>query len=153
MSIVGIDPGLNGAWAVVRDGELLGAGDMPTIDKAVAPLLLYNELTKFNPSLVVIEQVHAMPKNGSISGFKLGHAAGVALGACMFWPVTLAAPAKWKGDMGVRKRPGMKPNEAKELSRAEAVRLFPEMSHLFSRKKDADRAEAALIALWGERQR
>ena len=87
-TIIGIDPGLNGAWAALRDGELLEVGDMPTIDSAVSPRQLYDTLVEYSPSLVVIEQVHAMPKNGSIAGFKLGRAFGVAEAACMFWPRT-----------------------------------------------------------------
>ena len=39
----------------------------------------------------------------------------------------------------------------KDSSRARALELWPERAELFKRKKDADRAEAALLAEWGRR--
>jgi hypothetical protein len=36
----------------------------------------------------------------------------------------------------------------KETSRARAINRWPKWHASFARKKDADRAEAALIALW-----
>jgi hypothetical protein len=49
----------------------------------------------------------------------------------------------WKKGMSVKGGP-----EGKEQCRAMALRMFPECASEFARKKDAGRAEAALLAVY-----
>ena len=91
---------------------------------------------------VVIERVSAMPGQGISSSTRfvgsmhLCH--GIAVGIGM--PATLVTPTAWKRTMGL--------TSDKEVSRAEALRRWPDHTHLFRRKGDHDRAEAALLAVW-----
>jgi hypothetical protein len=58
-------------------------------------------------------------------------------------PVTLIAPATGKGAIGL---PGSK-DAAKDASRSEAVRRWPNKGALFSRVKDHGRSDAALAGI------
>jgi len=57
-------------------------------------------------------------------------------------PTRLVTPAKWKSHFGLSRDKG--------VSRGLAMQRFPEQSQMFSRVKDDGRAEAALIALYGQ---
>ena len=57
-------------------------------------------------------------------------------------PITIITPQRWQKAMEVR--------GGKDGSRERAMQLFPMQSDLFKRKKDDGRADAALIALYGE---
>ena len=59
-------------------------------------------------------------------------------------PFTPVSPSKWKKTFNLGKD--------KNESRAAATRLFPDLASEFARKKDDGRAEAILIAKWGENQ-
>lgn len=143
---VGIDPGKTGAIALVDSyGVLIAAYDMPVVGGLVSARLLvdleeWEVGQRFGP--VVIEDVHAMPKNGSIGSFSLGRSKGVVEGvfAALGLPIVYVSPAKWKKDMKVTAEKG--------TSRRYAIDLWPAKSGLFTRVKDDGRAEAALIALW-----
>ena len=69
---------------------------------------------------------------------------GVLLGvlASQNIPYTTISPTKWKKSFGLTRD--------KDASRAAATRLFPANADLFERKKDDGRAEATLIALYGQ---
>jgi len=85
-----------------------------------------------------------MPGQGVTSMLSLGRSVGVIEGvvAAMGIPLTLVIPQRWQKDMLVR--------GGKDGSRERAMQLFPMQSELFKRKKDDGRADAALIAMWGE---
>jgi crossover junction endodeoxyribonuclease RuvC len=89
---------------------------------------------------VVLERVNAMPGQGVSSTFSLGDSFGCArsaVAACRF-ELAYIGPAQWKKHFNLQRD--------KELSRALAVRMFPDAElHL---KKHADRAEALLMARW-----
>lgn len=151
MITFGIDPGLSGAVAALRDGVYLGVHDMPTVAKGsgsvkseVDPAGLIDLLRRCAPAgeavAVALERVNAMPGQGSSSIFSLGDSFGCArsaVAACRFETVYVT-PAQWKKHF--------KLTSDKEMSRALAVRLFPDAPlHL---KKYADRAEALLLARW-----
>ena len=59
-------------------------------------------------------------------------------------PPRVVTPTIWKREM--------KLSADKELSRKRAIELFPDHVTLFARKKDHNRAEAALLAVWLERK-
>lgn len=146
--VLGVDPGKTGAVVMLRDdGALLHFTDMVVLDKIVSPQLLASALRRWHcegsdSDMAVIEDVHAMPKQGVSSSFSFGRSLGVAEGvvAGAGWPLTYVSPAKWKRDLGL--------SNDKGASRRRAAELWPSRAELFARVKDDGRAEAALIAHW-----
>lgn len=145
--IIGVDPGLSGAVAFVSDaGDLVDVIDMPVTGGRVDGYLLALEIdrhTAGETARAVIEDVHAMPKQGVTSTFKLGRSVGIidgVLGALCI-PTQHVAPSRWKRAMGVTADKG--------TSRRLAIATWPAAAASFARVKDDGRAEAALIAKWG----
>ena len=159
MRILGIDPGLsNGGFAVVeiagpRVFHLLGVLDIPTMGdehrKRVDVLKLAEWLGKFQIEQAVIERAQLMPsKDGSVQGVSSGGKYMRAVGAIEATVILSGAklstvePSVWKRHYKLK---GGKEN--KEQARDLAVSYFPEWADkAFARKKDHNRAEAALIA-------
>ncbi len=154
MNILGIDPGLSGALALITPTSL-DIFDIPSLKaKArgrqvnwpeVARWIDWKSLGSGFYEHAFIELVGAMPSQGTASMFKFGYTAGGLRGLCAahFIPVTLVSSRRWKKDMAVPKE--------KDAARARACELFPNYSHLFTRVKDHNRAEAVLIGEWGRR--
>jgi hypothetical protein len=146
--ILGVDPGQNGALAVIDDnGALIVVDDMPVVGGHVNAVLVGHWLRDHGSiHLAVIEDCHSMPGQGVASSFKFGRAKGVVEGVvgALGLPVEMPSPTMWKRAMGVTKD--------KETTRALAIELWPEHVDRFKRKKDADRAEAALLAEYGRRR-
>lgn len=142
--VVGIDPGLTGALAALTGtGDYGESMDMPHADGRVVVADVGDFLVSLaEVKMVVIEQVHSMPKQGVVSTFKFGRSYGCIEGivAALGFPVTEITPQRWKRRMGV--------TADKESARAKAIELWPEARGDFARKKDCGRAEAALIAKW-----
>lgn len=152
MIIVGIDPGLTGGIAAIFDAVDPAVVDMPTMQlgktgfvknavdlNALALILgVYADLG----ATVFIERVNAFPGQGVSSMFSLGMSFWGAAGVCagLGLPVHLVAPGEWKAHF--------KLNRDKELARGLASRLYPVVD--LSRKKDHGRAEALLIARYGQ---
>jgi crossover junction endodeoxyribonuclease RuvC len=148
MIIVGIDPGNNGGIALLHGDRLIYADHLPIVGKTLSGHLLNNwfaDIEPDTPAMIVVEQVHAMPKQGVSSTFNFGKAVGIiegviaARGLPLFW----VTPQRWKKSIGV--------TADKNTSRQLAINLWPDQAHLFARVKDVDRAEAALIAEWYRR--
>jgi crossover junction endodeoxyribonuclease RuvC len=91
-----------------------------------------------------LEQQWARPTDGGPQGFKLGVNYGLLrmLLASNFIPYATVTPAAWKRFM--------KLSGDKDCSRSLASQLLPKDAHQWARKKDDGRAEAALIALYGQ---
>ena len=152
MSTLGIDCGVTGAVALVDvRGRLTAVADMPTVDGEVSPVLLCELLRDWwseygAVELAVVERLHAMPPPvGSKANFSKGLSYGIVLGtlAAGGVPVDKPTPAAWKRTMGVGKD--------KDAVRAVVLDAWPGSAETFKRKKDADRAEAALLAEYGRR--
>ena len=148
--MVGIDPGLTGAVALLRDGELVEVVDMPVVTpKGRKPRVdvgvLAALLRAWEPERAVVERVGPAPGAGVSSMFRFGYGAGAIEGVleALEVRVQLVAPTVWK--------PAMRLGSDKGRARAEAQRLFPALSGLFSRVRDDGRAEAALLGLYGAR--
>jgi crossover junction endodeoxyribonuclease RuvC len=154
--IIGIDPGLNGAIAILtKTGELVEVWDMPTVEvkvgksvkRRVSPELLTNELRgKWEMvDAAWVEQVASSPQMGVSSAFSFGESFGIVKGvlAAMHIPCHMVLPAKWKRDL--------KLNASKDGSRSKAIQMWPAHALEFKRAKDDGRAEACLIAHWGLR--
>lgn len=149
--ICGIDPGLSGAWAIVSPkGDLVDCGDIPVIgikaqNRVNAPELaaIFRE---YDIRHVVAEQVGAMPGQGVSSMFRFGRACGAidgVLGALGI-PLEYVAPATWKKEFRI----AGKGADGAEQARQRAIELWPVSQALFARKKDHNRADAALMARW-----
>ncbi|MEK9724835.1 MAG: hypothetical protein VW405_15300 [Rhodospirillaceae bacterium] len=158
MIFMGIDPGLTGAiaWVEWNDGDkqatLLHLADWPTIEtrwgngktrRITDFAVLKSHTTLRRIHWVHIERVSASPQMGVTSAFRFGEAYGAGLMfAAMISPsVHAVVPQVWKRAYGFPKGAG------KELMREAAVEVCPNAATFVRRKKDADRAEAILIAL------
>ena len=153
MLIIGIDPGLKGAICILKDGKILDVFDMPIMSvgkknkSQVNGSQIYNEIRKAIISedkkdvKVVIELVSAMPGQGVTSMFNFGQAFGVLKGifSAMQIPMDFVSPVKWKKYYNLT-------NTQKDSSRTKAIEFFPYISSKLSRKKDANKADAILIA-------
>ena len=140
MKIIAIDPGsVSAAFAILDGDDLTFAGDVPVVDKMVDGAGFARLVDLLQPTVAIIEQVSAMPKQGVTSSFRFGMGTGILRGviAGAGVPLHQVAATKWKKHFGLN-------NEA-EKSRALAIRLWPEHGS-FSRVKDHNRAEAALLA-------
>ena len=152
--VLSFDPGtVSGAGAVVHvNGELLAAFDLPLIgdmtNRRINAAGLADLIREHGPyAFAVVEQVSARPGQGVSSMFRFGQSYGTVLGVigALAIPVRHVSPAKWKRALGL--------NSDGETSRARAIETWPEQAHLFARKRDHNRAEASLLALYGLRER
>ena len=153
MLIIGIDPGIKGAICILKDGKILDVFDMPIMPvgkknkSQVNGSQIYNEIHKAiidedkKDIKVVIEQVSAMPGQGVTSMFNFGQSFGVLKGifSAMQIPMDFISPVKWKKYYNLI-------NMQKDSSRTKAIEFFPYISSKLSRKKDANKADAILIA-------
>ena len=153
MLIIGIDPGISGSICFFKDGKILDVIEMPTMTegkknkKQVNGSQIYNEILKRVNKLeksdmrVIVEQVSAMPGQGVTSMFNFGQSFGILKGICsaMQLPIYFVRPAKWKKYFNLI-------NSEKDASRTRAIEIFPYFSSQLSKKKDANKADAILIA-------
>lgn len=153
MNWIGVDPGLDGAIAVMCDGGITLL-DTPTVSNGkkrdmdlYAIVRLLRGLTCSQDALVSIESVHSMPGQGVASTFAFGKGFGMWLGvlAALNVPHQAVAPQTWKK---VMLRDGGK---EKDASRVKAAQLFPQVADQLTRKKDHGRADALLMAAWAQR--
>ena len=155
MLIIAIDPGINGAICFFENGEVKDVIEMPTMaegkknKRQVNGHQMFNELSfrikKYDIQNinVVVEQVSAMPGQGVTSMFNFGQSFGVIKGICaaLKLPIHFVRPAKWKKHFNL-----IKTN--KDASRTKVIESYPEISSKLHRKKDSNRADAILIALY-----
>ena len=150
--ILGIDPGARGAVAVLTDdGDLIALHDMPAVEEtsgrpATNAPLLAAIFAKAHASHAYVEFVGARPTDAKASAFAFGRARGVIEGVAgaLAIPLRFITPPVWKRAAGVT--PGM---ENKDAARARAIARWPAQAEMFARKKDVDRAEAALMGWAG----
>jgi len=152
MRILGIDPCIHGGCAIIsiNNGtvpQLIDAIDIPTVGtgakERVDVLALRAWIKSHQPDRSAIERGQALPRQGSSSDFKFGRACGAleaALALCEV-PLTIVEPSVWKRAQHLR-------GGDKEQARQRAIEIFPSAHPLLARKKDHQRAEAALIALY-----
>ncbi len=152
MLIIGIDPGISGSICFFEDGKIIEVIEMPVMTegkknkKQVNGAQINNEFlkrihNKNDDVRVVIEQVSAMPGQGVTSMFNFGQSYGILKGICsaMQLPMFFVRPAKWKKYFNLI-------NSQKDASRTRAIEIFPYFSSQLSKKKDANKADAILIA-------
>ena len=153
MIIIGIDPGISGAISITENKKILEIYDTPTmidgkknkkqINSAQVTNIIKERLNKDKDVVVVVEQVNAMPGQGVTSMFNFGQSFGVIKGICaaLKLPIYFVRPTKWKKHFNL-----IKTN--KDASRTKVIEAYPEISSKLHRKKDSNRADAILIALY-----
>jgi len=151
--VLGIDPGIRGACALVwidADGSsrVVDAIDIPTIGTGAKERINVHAVQEWilqhGPHRAFIERGQALLRQGSSSGFKYGRCCGAleATIALCAVPLEIIEPSMWKHALKLK-------GKDKEGARQKALELFPHAQHLLARKIDHQRAEAMLIALYG----
>ena len=151
MRIIGIDPGLSGAIAILEDDKIKELFDMPVmpdgkknkrqLNSALLVKLIKDNIKNLEDTVMVVEQVNAMPGQGVTSMFNFGQTFGAIKGICaaLGLPIFLVRPAKWKKHFELI-------NSSKDSSRTKAIEMYPSISEQLSKKKDVNKSDAILIA-------
>jgi crossover junction endodeoxyribonuclease RuvC len=150
MKIIGIDPGLSGAIAVLDNSKIEEIFNMPVMAdgkknkrqlNSAQLVVLLKENINDDETVVVVEQVNAMPGQGVTSMFNFGQTFGAIKGVCaaLTLPIFFVRPAKWKKHFELI-------NSSKDASRTKAIEMYPNLSEQLSKKKDVNKSDAILIA-------
>ena len=151
MKIIGIDPGLSGAIAVLENNKVLNIFDIPVmsegkknkrqLNSALLVNLLKENIIDNEDVAIVVEQVNAMPGQGVTSMFNFGQTFGAIKGICaaLELPIYFVRPSKWKKHFELI-------NSLKDASRTKAIEMYPKLSNQLSKKKDVNKSDAILIA-------
>jgi crossover junction endodeoxyribonuclease RuvC len=149
--LLGIDPGISGAIAVLDletldliDGFVLPSGDGRI---NVADLLDHlDDLAPLPIGQVVIENVHSMPRQGVSTTFTFGRAFGTIEGVMLARrvPVDYIAPHVWKKKLSM-------PKDDKDGPRQWARRRWPQSDLFGTKVRGQAIADAAALAVaWAQ---
>ena len=151
MKVIGIDPGLSGAIAILENNKVLNLFDIPVmsegkknkrqLNSALLVSLLKENIFKNEEVSVVVEHVNAMPGQGVTSMFNFGQTFGAIKGICaaLNLPIFFVRPSKWKKHFELI-------NSSKDSSRTKAIEMYPKLSNQLAKKKDVNKSDAILIA-------
>ena len=151
MRIIGIDPGLSGAIAILDDLKIFDIYDMPImsegkknknqLNSAQLVNIIKKNIISNGDTFLIVEQVSAMPGQGVTSMFNFGQTFGSIKGICaaLNLPIFFVRPAKWKKHFDLI-------NSSKDASRTKVIEMYPSISSRLSKKKDVNKADAILIA-------
>ena len=151
MRIIGIDPGLSGALAILDDIKIFDMFDMPImpegkknknqLNSAQLVKIIKSHILPDKDTFVIVEQVSAMPGQGVTSMFNFGQTFGAIKGICasLNLPIFYVRPAKWEKHFDLI-------NSSKDASRTKAIEMYPSISDRLRKKKDVNKADAILIA-------
>ena len=151
MKIIGIDPGLSGAIAILKNNKVLNIFEIPVmsegkknkrqLNSAQLVKLIQDNIKENEEVSVVVEQVNAMPGQGVTSMFNFGQTFGAIKGICaaMNLPIFFVRPSKWKKHFELI-------NSSKDASRTKAIEMYPSLSNELAKKKDVNKSDAILIA-------
>ena len=151
MKIIGIDPGLSGAIAVLENNKVLKIFDIPVmsegkknkrqLNSALLVNLIRENMGSSEEIAVVVEQVNAMPGQGVTSMFNFGQTFGAIKGICaaLELPIYFVRPSKWKKHFELI-------NSSKDASRTKVIEMYPSFAEKLSKKKDINKSDAILIA-------
>ena len=162
MILVACDPGLQALSAsTIQKSGAFDVYDMPTLEKPLAKRSkktrtiyniaeVYALLDMFKGSARRISSSRsrqggpASPRSAAFNfGFGCGVLRRIAFG--LGYSVEPVAPSVWKAEMKC-------PSDNSKVIRARANELLPHHAHLWPLVKHDGRAEAAMLALWGERK-
>ena len=151
MRIFGIDPGIAGAIAILDEKKIVDVIDLPTmsegkknkkqLNSAHLSQYISTNIVDINKTVVVVEQVNAMPGQGVTSMFNFGQTFGAIKGICaaLGLPIFFVRPAKWKKHFDLI-------NSSKDASKTKAIEMYPSLSDQLSKKKEVNKSDAILIA-------
>ena len=151
MKIIGIDPGLSGAIAVLEDIKVLSLFEMPVmaegkknkrqLNSAQLVNIIKENTNDDEEIAVIVEQVNAMPGQGVTSMFNFGQTFGAIKGVCaaLGLPIFFVRPSKWKKHFELI-------NSSKDASRTKVIEMYPSFSKQLAKKKDVNKSDAILIA-------
>ena len=126
MKIIGIDPGLSGAIAVMHDKKVMNMYDMPVmaegkknkrqLNSSQLVNIIKENINEDEDTIVVVEQVNAMPGQGVTSMFNFGQTFGAIKGVCaaLRLPIFFVRPSKWKKHFELI-------NSSKDASRTQVI--------------------------------
>lgn len=155
MIILGIDPGISGAVAYydTNQEKVTHVCDMPTetveVSGKTRPRVsahgIYQLLWDSGANHVAIEKVGGLPGQSGSASFNFGRGVGVIIGsaAALQFQIEEIAPVTWKAKLRVPKD--------KVAAASRATEMMPHLSHEWRHKTRADRAEAAMIAVYARR--
>ncbi|CAN8246985.1 unnamed protein product [Cochlearia groenlandica] len=161
--VLGIDPDLSGALAFLKIDHTIGSSQAQVFDtphlqvlvgKRVRKRLDAKSIVQLIRSLDVpygstayIEQSNPFPKDGKQGWYSGGFGYGLWIGTLVAsgFSVVPVPSLLWKRHFQIAGG-----SSTKDDSRRVASELFPSLSSQFKRKKDHGRAEALLIAAYGE---
>ena len=149
--ILAVDPGATGALAFFcPTAGTLEIIDMPTVEvlrggkkkNEISPQMLAPLINARKPGVAVVEKVGARPGEAPSFAYQFGRGVGMVEGiiAALHIPIEYVTPQAWQKAVNAR--------DGKDGARQRAAELFPAYAHLFARKKDDGRADAALMAWW-----
>jgi crossover junction endodeoxyribonuclease RuvC len=140
-TIIGIDPGAVTAAYGVIDNGMVYVNWVPVVERNVDAAEFARIIRAIRPDVAILEKVGAMPRQGVSSTFRFGLGTGLLKGVILGLGIPLleVRPNEWKAYYKLGKD--------KEKSRARAISLFPGCREM-NLKKDADKAEALLMANW-----
>jgi len=151
MKIIGIDPGLSGAIAVMHDKKVINMYDMPVmaegkknkrqLNSSQLVNIIKENINENEETIVVVEQVNAMPGQGVTSMFNFGQTFGAIKGVCaaLKLPIFFVRPSKWKKHFELI-------NSSKDASRTKVIEMYPTLSTQLTKKRDVNKSDAVLIA-------
>ena len=151
MKIIGIDPGLSGAVAVMQDKKVINIYDMPVmaegkknkrqLNSSQLVNIIKDNINEDEETIVVVEQVNAMPGQGVTSMFNFGQTFGAIKGVCaaLKLPIFFVRPSKWKKHFELI-------NSSKDASRTKVIEMYPTLSGQLAKKRDVNKSDAILIA-------
>lgn len=150
-TIIGIDPGVTGAMAVIIDGKFETIQDLPSISTdgftGINPIVLDSMLCEFSHGNMVVysEKSILPPGNGKMTTRSVYECRGVirSVVALQRLPLIYVTPQAWKKFYNIPS------GSDKERSRGIAMQRFPQLNEFLKLKKHHNRAEAALIAWYG----
>ena len=165
MIIVGIDAGISGAICVYDfvNNKVIDIIDFPTYEVTMSTKVkgskkfkkrrkvdcykfacIMQRLRSYDQVKVYLEEVHSMPRDSVVAAFSFGEVFGICKMALAAFElnVDMIPPMAWKKEFDLIKCD-------KEDGRLKAIEVLPLDYAYFARKKDHNRADAALIALYG----
>ena len=133
MRIFGIDPGLSGGIAILENNKVKEIFNMPVmsdgkknkrqLNSALLAQIVKDNIEDIEDTVIVVEQVNAMPGQGVTSMFNFGQTFGAIKGICaaLSLPIFFVRPAKWKKHFELI-------NSSKDASRTKAIEMYPSIA-------------------------
>lgn len=169
--IIGIDPGVTGACALLRDpctdpkrGAIGHPGHISIFDLPILQIgkAKWLDAKAFSDSLehvlgsydrldvlAFVEHLHAFPQMGTVAAFSKGMSLGSVVATLQSHNIAfeLVTPLTWKKHFGLLAPKGTPDNERKRMALSAARTRYPAVK--LEREKDHNRAEALMIATYG----